>query len=141
MKSRRKSSSPEQQAARKSGRLPWAELPTVNACLELICTGETGQTEWKTFPGWQEAGFGVMKGAKGFPIWGRPISCRDAGDPQNQGPAQRAFEYFPVSYLFHAGQVVDANGQPYTASTALNPFLMAIKVLPLALPAPREVAS
>ena len=86
MKSRRKSPTPEQkavtqarraeliartlplQAARKSGLLPWAELPTVNACLELIYAGETGQTKWKTFLGWKEAGFGVTKGERGFPI-------------------------------------------------------------------------
>lgn len=115
MKSHRKSPTPEQkaaaqarradliirtrplQAARKSGLLPWAELPTINACLELIYTGETGQTEWKTFLGWKDAGFGVVKGEKGFPIWGRPINCRDAADAQNRTPGEHAFEFFPVS--------------------------------------------
>src|SRR5688500_18778256 len=61
MKSRRKSPTPEPkavaqarraeliartlplQATRKSGLLHWAELPTVNACLALIYTGETGR--------------------------------------------------------------------------------------------------
>ena len=118
------------QTARKAGLLPWAEMPTINACLELIYTSETGQTEWKTFLGWKEAGYGVIKGEKGFPIWGRPIERKDGITDE------RAFEFFPVSNLFHAGQVVDANGNRPTKATALNPFLIAIRALPLALPAP-----
>ncbi len=118
------------QSARKAGILPWAEMPTINACLELIYTSETGQSEWKTFLGWKEAGYGVVKGEKGFPIWGRPIECKDGGTDE------RAFEFFPVSYLFHAGQVVDADGNYPPKAQALNPFLIAVRTLPLALPAP-----
>ena len=159
MKSRRKSPTPEQkavaqarraeliartlplQAARKSGLLPWAELPTVNACLELIYAGETGQTEWKTFLGWKEAGFGVTKGERGFPIWGRPISCKKNDAPKD-GPAEpHAFEFFPVSYLFHAGQVSDSDGNRPAGLRPVNAFVAAVKARPLALPAPREVAS
>ncbi len=118
------------QSARKAGLLPWAELPTINACLELIYTSETGQTEWKTFLGWKEAGYGVVKGEKGFPIWGRPIERKDGATDE------RALEFFPVSNLFHAGQVVDADGNHPLMASALNPFLIAVRALPLALPAP-----
>ena len=118
------------QSARKAGLLPWAELPTINACLELIYRRETGQTEWKTFLGWKEAGYGVVKGEKGFPIWGRPIERKDGGTDE------RGLEFFPVSNLFHAGQVVDADGNPSPKASALNPFLIAVRALPLALPAP-----
>lgn len=156
MKSRRKTPTPEQkaaaqarraeliartlplQAARKSGLLPWAELPTVNACLELIYAGETGQTEWKTFLGWKEAGFGVVKGAKGFPIWGKPIECAARPEaPTAAGADERAFEFFPVSYLFHAGQVADADGNHPGEKNAFSAMLRA---LPLALPEPAESA-
>jgi hypothetical protein len=158
MKSRRKSPTPEQkpaaqarradliartrplQAARISGLLPWAELPTINACLELVYAGETGRTEWKTFLGWKDAGFGVKKGEHGFPIWGRPIGCHKKPTPDGQGePTERGFEFFPVSYLFHAGQVADAEGNP-PAAGAVNLFAAALRKQPLALPAPVETA-
>ncbi len=118
------------QSARKAGLLPWSELPTINACLELIYTSETGQTEWKTFLGWKEAGYGVVKGEKGLPIWGRPVERKDGGTEE------RALEFFPVSNLFHAGQVVDAEGKHPPHAAALNPFLIAVRALPLALPEP-----
>ncbi len=121
------------QAARKSGLLPWAELPTVNACLEMIYSGETGQTEWKTFLGWKEAGFSVRKGEKGFTIWGRPIECQTADE--------KALEFFPVSYLFHAGQVEDTDGHAPATFRAPNPFAAAVRALPLALPAPANTSA
>lgn len=152
MKSHRKTATPEQkaaaqarraeliartrplQAARKSGLLPWAELPTINACLELIYSSETGATEWKTFLGWKEAGYRVIKGEKGFPIWGRPIECK-AGEDTGTGET-RGLEFFPVSYLFHAGQVADADGNRPSYVRQPNAFAAAVKALPLALPAP-----
>lgn len=128
------------QAARKSGRLPWAELPTVNACLEIIYTSETGQTDWKTFLGWKEAGFAVNKGEKGFAIWGRPIDCqRHEAEPEAATDEAGKFEFFPISYLFHAGQVADEEGKHPASYRAPNPFAAAIKAMPLALPAPRDV--
>lgn len=103
------------QAARKAGLLPWAELPTVNDCLILIYSQETGQNAWKTFAGWREEGKGVKKGEKGFAIWGRPLGAKegesdapeisealadDGGESEGRGP-----KFFPLCYLFHAGQV------------------------------------
>lgn len=122
------------QAARKSGLLPWAELPSVNACLELIYSSATGASEWKTFLGWKESGYRVIKGERGFPIWGRPIECK-----ASEGASEaHALEFFPVSYLFHAGQVADADGNRPSYFRQPNAFADAVKALPLALPAPEE---
>jgi hypothetical protein len=134
------------QAARKSGLLPWAELPTINACLALIYASETGQTEWKTFVGWKEAGFGVAKGEKGFAIWGRPIECEERGaesapaERDGANTADRHFEFFPVSYLFHAGQVADQAGNRPAGHRAPNGFAATVKAMPLALLAPADTA-
>lgn len=105
--------------ARKSGALPWAELPTLNACLEIIYRSETGQDEFHTFQGWREAGFIVEKGAKGFSIWGKPIrateGAAEGGESEGfsgaEAEAARGFSFFPLSYLFHAGQVRSKDGQ------------------------------
>jgi hypothetical protein len=135
------------QAARKSGLLPWAELPTINACLELVYASETGQTEWKTFVGWKEAGFAVAKGERGFSIWGRPIDCEECSaesaraERDGANTAERKFEFFPVSYLFHAGQVADQDGNRPTGYRAPNAFATVLKALPLALPAPVDAAA
>lgn len=106
------------QLARKSGRLPWAELPTVNACLELIYTRESGQTEFRTFQGWKADGFSVEKGATGFAIWGKPLQARAEGSepaPDTfttpaEHEAAHGFSFFPICYLFSAAQVRDAAG-------------------------------
>lgn len=158
MKSYRKSPTPEQkaaarvrraeliartlplQAARKSGLLPWAELPSVNACLERIYAAETGQTVWKTFLGWKESGFGIQKGERGFPIWGRPIACRSAEPTAADALEAADFEFFPVSYLFHAGQVTALAGGAASVGP-VNLFVAAVNARPLALPAPAEAAS
>ena len=134
------------QAARKSGLLPWAELPTVNACLELIYARETGQTEWHTFLGWKESGFFVSKGEKGFAIWGRPLEIKPGEAETAPGTDaangdERAFEFFPVSYLFHAGQVADKAGNRPVSHRAENPFTALLRALPLALPAPAELGA
>lgn len=156
MKSHRKSPTPEQkaaaqtrradliartrplQAARKSGLLPWSELPTINACLEIIYARETGQSDWKTFLGWKEAGLSVKKGEKGFPIWGRPIgSHKQRAAEESSEPTEIGFDFFPVSYLFHAGQVADEDGNT-PASGFVNLFTAELKKQPLALPAPAK---
>jgi hypothetical protein len=131
------------QAARKSGLLPWAELPTINACLEMIYSSETGATEWKTFVGWKEAGYRVIKGEKGFPISGRPIECKAGREAATDGTGADApaLEFFPVSYLFHAGQVADADGNRPSYIREPNAFAAVIRALSLALPAPEESAS
>ena len=130
------------QAARKAGLLPWAELPTVNACLEIIYAQETGQTEWRTFLGWKESGFFILKGEKGYAVWGRPIEIKpNAAQMENANPNARAFEFFPVSYLFHAGQVTDRDGFRPVSHRAENAFAALLRAMPLALPAPADIAA
>lgn len=86
-------------------------MPSINACLEIVYAGETGQTEWKTF-------------------------LTPAAIGQSE-PTESGSEFFPVSYLFHAGQVADAEGNP-PAAGAVNLFAAALRQQPLALPAPGD---
>lgn len=84
---------------------------SVNAGLIEHYSTQTGQTEWHTFKGWIDAGQCVRKGESGFPIWGqpRPLSGKDKAAQETQQPegaeAGDVPEWFPVCYLFRAGQV------------------------------------
>lgn len=86
----------------------------VNAGLIDAYTRETGQAEWHTFQDWRKLGRPVKKGERGFPIWGTPRRMKPgegaiAGDlaqvAMMQGAEPQGPEWFPVAYLFHAGQV------------------------------------
>jgi hypothetical protein len=128
--------------ARKAGLFPFALLPTVNACLEMMYSAQTGQKEWGTFHTWKKRGFMVKKGEKGFSIWGRPIEAdgkqHDAGEALAEGTdSEDKFSFFPLSHIFHAGQVADANGNPPRQNlVAVALFNARTNPLPLALPAP-----
>lgn len=70
--------------------------------------------EWHTFKDWKTAGKCVRKGEQGFPIWGRPRTTKPAdGSPAGDlatlgamlGADPQGPQFFPVCYLFHAGQV------------------------------------
>ena len=84
----------------------------VNDAIVAYYTQQTGKTTWHTFKGWKDAGFSIIKGSSGFPIWAQP---RAFGDKQQaeQAPAEPASNgegpaWFPVCYLFHDGQVMAA---------------------------------
>lgn len=106
------------QIARKSGILPFAEMETVNECLRFCYTRETGQTEWDTFKGWKDKGRPIKKGEKGFPVWGKPLGAPAEGaedsaaaiaaENPEAGEEARKMSFFPLAYIFHAGQVDDA---------------------------------
>ena len=124
------------QAARKAGLLPWSALPTLNACLELIYSAETGETDFATFYTWKERGFSLDKGAKGFALWGKPKFFAPADD---NGPAVDVDEsdptgkqWWPMSYIFHAGQVSDAAGNR-PGRNIISDALDAARRMPLAL--------
>lgn len=85
---------------------------TVNEALIAYYSKETGQTEFRSFAAWLDAGQPVRKGESGFPIWGKPRHTKAgaAGGDLAQlaalnGIEPQGPEFFPVAYLFHAGQV------------------------------------
>jgi hypothetical protein len=60
-----------------------------NAEIMAYYVAKTGQTEFKTFRQWKEAGYQVKKGESSYPVFSRPIGEK----------------YFGIAHLFHAGQV------------------------------------
>lgn len=137
------------QRARKAGIQPYASR-TVNESLEALYRQRTNQSEFHTFAGWKEAGFAVEKGAKGFALWGRPMEGRKAESEESAPAAESgeasesaAFSWWPIAYLFHAGQVADANG---ARPASYNPAIYqapapAIAPAPEAAPAPVKLYS
>ena len=84
----------------------------VNDAIVAYYTQQTGKTTWHTFKGWKDAGFSVIKGSSGFPIWAQPRPM-GAGKPEEGAPAELASNgdgpaWFPVCYLFDDGQVIEA---------------------------------
>lgn len=60
--------------------------------------------EFHTFHGWKEKGMNIKKGATAFLIWGKKRSSKQEGaEPQNE--EEKAFQFFPVCYLFSNNQV------------------------------------
>lgn len=66
---------------------------------------KTGETEFKTFQQWKEAGYQVRKGESSYPVFSRPIKTIKA-ERQGAEPAElNGRNYFGIAHLFHAGQV------------------------------------
>lgn len=111
---------------------------TINEVLEAMYRAQSGQNDFDTFRGWKERGYSVEKGAKGYPIWSRPKARKDAGEIAKTETAdgvdvetssEKKSASFWVSYLFHAGQVKNENGdRPNTYGQTPR----------LALPIPQE---
>lgn len=89
----------------------------VNEGLLDLYREQTGASEWHTFADWRKAGRPVRKGESGFPIWATPRHLKVApGTPipdlaavaMMQGAEPQGPQWFPVAYLFHAGQVETA---------------------------------
>lgn len=83
----------------------------VNAAIVAYYTQQTGKTTWHTFKGWKDAGFSVVKGSTGFPIWAQPRPMgtnRPEGQPAESAETGEGPAWFPVCYLFHDGQVAAA---------------------------------
>lgn len=79
---------------------------TNNVELMAYYIATTGQTEFKTFKQWKEAGYKVKKGESSYPVFSRPINAikaeRQGIEP---GVELNGRNYFGVAHLFHAGQV------------------------------------
>ena len=90
------------------------KFPNVNDAILAYYSERTGQSDFRTFNAWRKAGQPVKKGEAGFPIWAHP---RHLAIPEGarvsdlaqvammQGAEVQGPEWFPVCYLFHAGQV------------------------------------
>ena len=84
----------------------------VNDAIVAYYKQQTGKQEFRTFKGWKDAGYNVIKGSTGFPIWACPRPM-GSGERQESAPAELAETgegpaWFPVCYLFHDGQVIAA---------------------------------
>lgn len=95
------------------------KFQNTNAAVMAYYEDKTKQTDFRTFNAWKKAGFGVRKGEQGFPIWAQPRRMQPkAGAPMSdlaavaamQGATPQGPEWFPVCYLFHAGQVEALQG-------------------------------
>ena len=75
---------------------------SINEGVREIYTEETGQTIWNTFKGWIDEGQKVKKGEHGFPVWAKKRSLKTKDDQEDQANSKK---WFPVAYIFHAGQV------------------------------------
>lgn len=95
---------------------------TINEVLEAMYRAQSGQNDFDTFHGWKERGYCVEKGAKGYPVWSRPKSRNTEANEMtktetpdgvevNLNGGEKKAPSFWVSYLFHAGQVIDENGE------------------------------
>lgn len=75
----------------------------VNPLLISFYQLETGCTDFRTFKAWKEAGYMVRKGAKGYPIFSRPIGKikEEKGLTTNEGD----YSHFGTCYLFNESQV------------------------------------
>lgn len=75
---------------------------TVNDAIIEEVYKKDGHDEFNTFYGWQQKGFRVKKGSKGFTVWGRPkkVTRKEAKDKEKD-----EFTHFPLAYLFSNKQV------------------------------------
>lgn len=88
---------------------------SVNDALIAHYSRETGASDWRTFGAWLEAGRPVLKGQTGFAIWGKPRRTKADGAAMGDlaqlaalnGIEPQGPEFFPIAYLFHAGQVAE----------------------------------
>lgn len=91
-------------------------VESINAGLVELYAAEVGCTpaDFHSFYHWREAGTPVKKGERGFPVWGQPRRLNSDHSAQADAPAADSAderEFWPVAYLFHAGQVEAAPQQ------------------------------
>ncbi len=110
------------------------DCATVNEALLEIYAKDTGQTDFRKFKEWKEAGYSVRKGESAFRVWAKPRKIAKPPEGREQSSEGKdEFDWFPICCLFHAGQVENEDGKP-----PLSFVSPAFQPLPLALPAPGE---
>ncbi len=67
--------------------------------------------EFKTFKQWKDEGFKVIKGSKGFVVWGKQKQKVEKTEEQTQDSSEDKKEetedlgFFPISHIFSSDQV------------------------------------
>lgn len=68
--------------------------------------------EFKTFMQWKEEGFTVIKGQKGFVVWGRKKQSKKEVEEEKAEEQEatsetekKELEFFPISHVFSSAQV------------------------------------
>ena len=74
---------------------------SINEAIVHFYSEETGESDFRSFIGWRDAGFKVKKGESSFPVWGKP-KRKETEDEDNE---QDQTKYWPMAYIFHSGQV------------------------------------
>ena len=60
---------------------------------------------FKSYKNWKEEGKTVIKGSKGFPIWGRPRKIKGKEETKEHCDKRGGFDFFPIAHLFSEKQV------------------------------------
>lgn len=79
---------------------------TLNSFILELFYEDDENTEFHTFREWLSMGYSVIKGSKGFPLWGRPL--REQTEEQGKDPGdldEQTARFFPLSYVFSNVQV------------------------------------
>ena len=64
--------------------------------------------EFNTFQQWKKQGMNIKKGATAFLVWGKKRKNKEV-TPEPANEEEKAFEFFPVCYLFSNNQVQPQN--------------------------------
>jgi DNA repair protein RadC len=88
-------------------RLFWERLK-VNDILKIMYKESVGATELKTFEKWEQSGYRVKRGAKGFLVWGDKRAAKKTYLSGNEEKEETYF-YYSVAFLFSNNQVEQIN--------------------------------
>lgn len=67
------------------------------------------KVELKTFNQWRQLGATIIKGSKGYPLWGQPLKATAKIQVERNGSAEdeeSQYEFWPICILFSSEQVI-----------------------------------
>lgn len=70
--------------------------------------------ELKTFNHWKKEGATIIKGSKGYPLWGQPLQATAKQNVERNGKEEdeeSKYEYWPICVLFSSEQVITAESK------------------------------
>lgn len=82
--------------------MSWASR-TLNSIIIDVFYKKDGHNDFRTFKEWKEEGQKIIKGSKGFVIWGRPIGAQKV--EKGEETDEEEMKFFPISHLFSNKQV------------------------------------